>query len=247
MANIVLVHGSFHGAWCWQKLLPLLEVRGHAVLAPDLPASGGDDAPPETADLDSYATRICWAIDQMPDDVLLVGHSMGGIVSAQASERRAHRLAGCVYVNGLLLTDGASRFSFLDAHAHLGIASSVQASMQVSEDGLAATFPAAAAREVFYNCCAPEDAEWAAGRLTPQRTKVFSDRLALSSAGFGRVRRFYVEGLQDHAIPLAYQRAMTAETPCEAVFTLEGDHSPFLSAPEALAGIIDGVAARTGA
>ncbi|MCB4769320.1 alpha/beta fold hydrolase [Ancylobacter sp. Lp-2] len=247
MANIVLVHGSFHGAWCWQKLLPLLEARGHAVLAPDLPASGGDDAPPATADLDSYVTRICWAIDQMPDDVLLIGHSMGGIVSAQASERRAHRLAGCVYINGLLLTDGASLVSFLDAHADLGVEDLVLKNMQVAADGLTATFPAEAAPEVFYNSCAPEDAAWAAGRLTPQRMKVYTDRLELSAAGFGRVRRFYVEGTADKAVSLAYQRAMTAETPCEEVFTLEGDHSPFLSAPAALAGIIDEVVARTGA
>ena len=247
MANFVLVHGSFHGAWCWQRLVPLLEARGHTVLAPDLPASGDDPALPETADLDSYVTRVCWAIDQLPDDVVLVGHSMGGIVSAQASERRAHRLAATVYVNGLLLKNGASRFSFLDEQAHLGVATSVQANMQVSEDGLTATFPAAAAREGFYNTCTPEDAAWAAGRLTPQRMKVYSDRLALSAAGFGRVRRFYVEGTRDKAIPLAYQRAMTTETPCEAVFTLEGDHSPFLSAPEALAGLLDTVTARVGA
>ncbi|MBS7545863.1 alpha/beta fold hydrolase [Ancylobacter oerskovii] len=246
MANFVLVHGSFHGAWCWQRLVPLLEARGHAVLAPDLPASGEDDAPPETADLDSYVTRVTWAIDQMPDDVVLVGHSMGGIVSAQASERRAHRLAGCVYVNGLLLTHGASLVSFLDAHAGLGVEDLVLKNMQVAADGQTATFPAASAPEVFYNTCAPADAAWAAGRLTPQRMKVYTDRLELSVAGFDRVRRFYVEGTADRAVSLAYQRAMTAETPCEEVFTLDGDHSPFFSAPAALAGLLDDVARRVG-
>ncbi|GLK86484.1 alpha/beta fold hydrolase [Ancylobacter defluvii] len=246
MANFVLVHGSFHGAWCWQRLVPLLEARGHTVLAPDLPASGGDPALPETADLDSYVTRVCWAIDQLPDDVVLVGHSMGGIVSAQASERRAHRLAATVYVNGLLLTHGASLVSFLDAHADLGVEDLVLKNMQVAAGGQTATFPAAAAGEVFYNSCTPEDAAWAAGQLTPQRMKIYADRLDLSAARFGRVRRFYVEGTRDKAVSLAYQRAMTEETPCEAVFTLEGDHSPFLSAPEALAGLLDTVVARVG-
>lgn len=246
MANFVLVHGSFHGAWCWQRLVPLLEARGHTVLAPDLPASGDDTARPETADLESYVTRIAWAIDQLPDDVVLVGHSMGGIVSAQVSERRPHRLAATVYINGLLLTHGASLVSFLDAHAHLGVEDLVLKNMQVVEDGQTAIFPAAAAPEVFYNSCAPEDAAFASARLTPQRMKVYRDALDLSEAGFGRVRRFYVEGTRDNAVSLAYQRAMTAATPCEAVFTLEGDHSPFLSAPAELAGLLETVAARVG-
>lgn len=247
MANFVLVHGSFHGAWCWQRLVPLLEARGHSVLAPDLPASGADTSQPASADLESYVARVLRAIDQLPDEVVLVGHSMGGIVSAQASERRAHRLAATVYINGLLLTHGASLVSFLDAHAHLGVEDLVLKNMQVAADGLTASFPAAAAGEVFYNTCTPEDAAWAAARLTPQRMQVYRDTLALSDARFGRVRRFYVEGTRDKAVSLAYQRAMTAETPCEEVFTLDGDHSPFLSAPERLAGLLETVAVRVGA
>lgn len=247
MAQFVLVHGSFHGAWCWERLVPLLEARGHSVTTPNLPASGGDTAPIGNADLESYATRIAATIDDLPGRVVLVGHSMGGIVSAQVSERRAGRLAGCVYVNGLLLTDGASLVSFLDAHADLGVEDLVLKNMQVSADGETATFPTAASPDVFYNTCRPEDAAGAAGRLTPQRMKVYHDRLALTDDGFGRVRRFYVEGARDKAVSLAYQRAMTAETPCEEVFALDGDHSPFLSAPEALAAILDDVARRVGA
>jgi len=50
------------------------------------------------------------------------------------------------------------------------------------------------------------------------------------------------EGLKDNAVSIAYQRAMTARTPCERVFALDGDHSPFLGMPEALADVLEEVA-----
>ncbi|MBS7538960.1 alpha/beta fold hydrolase [Ancylobacter lacus] len=244
MADFVLVHGSFHGNWCWQKLVPRLEALGHRVMAPNLPASGGDPAPLASADLAGYAARVGEAIEARPGKVILVGHSMGGIVSAQVSENLPHRLAATVYLNGLLFRAGETLVGFLDAHAHLGVEDLVLANMQVAPDGETATFPAAAAGAVFYNTCSPADAAFAAARLTPQRMKVYRDPLNLTAARFGTVRRFYIEGTRDNAVSLAYQRAMTARTPCEAVFTLEGDHSPFLSAPDALAARLDDIARR---
>lgn len=246
MANFVLVHGSFHGAWCWEKLVPLLEASGHTVFTPNLPASGDDPAPPENADLESYATRIAGVIDGIAGPVILVGHSMGGIVSSQVAERRAGRLAGVVYINGLLLQSGESLVSFLNTHAHLGVEDLVLTNMLVSVDGLTATFPTEAASAVFYNTSDPTEAAHCVARLRPQRMKVYLDRLTLTDAAYGSVRRFYVEGLQDNAVSPAYQRAMTLRTPCEEVFTLEGDHSPFLYAAQRLADILDAVARRLG-
>ena len=242
MARFVLVHGSFHGAWCWERLTPLLETAGHKVTAPNLPGSGDDPAPIENADLDAYATRIAGVIDGLQGPVILVAHSMGGIVSAQVAELRPHRLAALVYVNGLMLRDNESLGSFLDAHAHLEVDDLVLKNMLVSPDGTEARFPPGKAGEVFYNSCAPQDAAGAAARLGPQRTKVYGDALRLTPARFGRVRRVYVRGLRDNAVSLAYQDAMLANTPCERVFDIDGDHSPFLSAPSTLAAILEQVA-----
>ncbi len=240
--QFVLVHGSFHGAWCWEHLTPFLEQRGHQVVAPNLPGSGGDPAPPENADLDTYATRIAGVIDGLAGPVVLVGHSMGGIVSSQVAERRSHRLAAVVYVNGLLFRAGETLVGFLDEHAHLGVEDLVLKNMKVAEDGLTATFPQEAAAQVFYNTSARELAAWAAARLRPQRMQVYRDALELMPERYGSVPRFYVEGLRDNAVSIAYQRAMTGRTACKRVFTLDCDHSPFLSEPAALADILDEVA-----
>jgi pimeloyl-ACP methyl ester carboxylesterase len=244
--QFVLVHGSFHGAWCWEHLIPLLERRGHHVIAPNLPGSGDDPAPLENADLDSYATRIAGVIDGLPGRIVLVGHSMGGIVSSQVAERRPHRLAAVAYINGLLFRSGEGLVSFLNEHAHLGVEDLVLKNMKVAEDGVTATFPEEAASKVFYNTSPPALAAWAASRLQPQRMQVYHDPLTLTPEHYGSVPRFYVEGLQDNAVSIAYQRAMTGRTSCERVFTLDCDHSPFLSMPEALAAILDEVARAKG-
>jgi pimeloyl-ACP methyl ester carboxylesterase len=234
MATFVLVHGSFHGAWCWERLTPLLTQRGHRVVTPDLPGSGDDPAPRQNAGLRSYATRIAARIDQEAGPVILVGHSMGGIVSSQVAEWRSDRLAAVVYICGLLLRSGETLATFLDAHADLGIEDLVLANMNVSSDGAIATFPETVAPDVFYNCCTPQDAAWAANLLRPQATRVYADRLALTPERFGTVRKFYVQALQDRAVSPIYQRRMVERTPCEAVFTLDTDHSPFLSRPAEL-------------
>jgi pimeloyl-ACP methyl ester carboxylesterase len=244
--QFVLVHGSFHGAWCWEHLIPLLEQRGHQAVAPNLPGSGDDPAPLENANLDSYATRIAGVIDGMPGRIVLVGHSMGGIVSSQVAERRPQRLAAVVYISGLLFRSDEGLVSFLNDHAHLGVEDLVLKNMKVSDDGVTATFPQEAAAEVFYNTSPPALAAWAASRLRPQRMQVYHDPLALTPQCYGSVPRFYVEGLQDNAVSIAYQRAMTGRTPCERVFTLDCDHSPFLSMPTALADILDEVARAKG-
>src|SRR5690606_34358860 len=75
VAHILLVHGSCHGAWCWDRVVPALARHGHAARAIDLPAHGDDRTPAGDATLDLYAGRILAAIDA---PTVLVGHSAAG-------------------------------------------------------------------------------------------------------------------------------------------------------------------------
>lgn len=245
MTTFVLVHGSFHGAWCWARLVPLLERAGHIVVTPEFPASGDDPAPIADATLASYTRRVVDAIAAQREPVVLVGHSMGAIVCAQAAEQVPERIRAFVAVCGLLLRPGESLLAFLDAHRHLEVEDLVLQNMTVSPDGQVATFPPELAPMVFYNACAPLDQAWASGRLRPQATAVYAEPLRLSDARFGSVRRFYVEAADDRAVSIRYQRVMVERMPCEEVFHLDGDHSPFLSQPVRLAQILEAIAQRT--
>ena len=80
MASYVLIHGAWHGAWCWDKVVPLLQQQGHTAVAIDLPAHGKDLTPLTKVSLQRYADKICQAVSQQPEPVILVGHSLGGYI-----------------------------------------------------------------------------------------------------------------------------------------------------------------------
>jgi pimeloyl-ACP methyl ester carboxylesterase len=222
LANFVLVHGSFHGPWCWSRIVPLLEAAGHSVAVPNLAYAGEEN-------LNSYARLVAAAVVQANNPVILVGHSMGGLVISQTAELVPQHIAKLLYISGLMLRNGETLQSFLEAHAELGVDDLVLKNMRVSEDGVLASFPAEVAPSIFYNCCSNADARWAARQLRAQPTPVYATPLDLSEARFGSLPRAYVECSKDQAVSVINQRQMLANTPCSTVYTLATDHSPFLS------------------
>src|SRR4051794_784768 len=85
----VLVHGAWHGAWCWKKVLPLLRQRGHRAVALDLAGHGEDHTPVAGITLETYVDQIlsCVHKEAHGEPVTLVGHSFGGLVITQAAEQ----------------------------------------------------------------------------------------------------------------------------------------------------------------
>ena len=102
--------------------------------------------------------------------------------------------------------------------------------MTPTEDGRSVACDPGVAMERFYNTTDPETARAAVARLQPQPVATMVPAPA-SAGNFTQLPRAYVECTQDRTIPLSLQRAMQAALPCDPVFTLETDHSPFLSAP----------------
>ncbi len=114
MARIVLVHGAFAGAWCWEPVLPGLRAAGHEVEAIDLPGSGMDETPVEEVSLDAYANRVC-AVLAGGRPAVLVGHSMGGMVITQAAARCPEHVAALVYLAAFVPADGQSLMELVGA------------------------------------------------------------------------------------------------------------------------------------
>lgn len=238
MSTIVLVHGAWHGGWCWEKLVPLLKEKGHEVVALDLPGHGSDRTPASDVTLASYADWVARTLDEQPEPVVLVGHSMGGIVISEAAERRPEKIRLLVYLTAFLLPDGATL---------LGTAQSdeeaiISPYLTVDEERGIITVRGDKVRDIFYGDCPEEDAERARERLIPQPLAPFVTPVGVSEQNFGRIRRAYVECLRDRAIGPVTQKRMYGALPCEEVVSMETDHSPFLSAPEELAGVLDRLA-----
>jgi pimeloyl-ACP methyl ester carboxylesterase len=231
MTTFVLVHGGWHGAWCWEHVVPLLVARGHTVITPDLPGHGNDQTPASQASLGGYVSAVCLVLDQQSEPVILAGHSMGGVVITQAAEERPERVRLLVYIAAFLPGSGQSLALLTQGDTE----SLIPPNSLPTADGLAITLRDSALREMLYADCPPEALARARQRLLPEPLAPLAEPVRTTTARFGRVPRAYVECLRDRALPLARQREMQAATPCRTVVAIDTGHSPFFAAPRALA------------
>lgn len=232
--DIALVHGSYHGAWCWDFLRPELERLGHRVATLDLPIS---DPSRGAAD---YATVVAAAIDGSfgPDSVpVVVGHSMAGLVIPIVAARRPVRRL--VFLAALLPVPGQSAN---DQRAHERIDG--QLPPKIAEwtdlgDDVWMVGPRTAT-ELFYHDAPAAVARWATQRLRPQAYRVLTEITPLEA--WPDVERSSIVCRADRAINPVWVRAAAHDRLGIDPIELEGGHAPFLTRPGDLARIIAGLA-----
>lgn len=258
MTTFIFLHGSFHAAWNWHRLIPLLTRAGHRALALDLPGHGRDRTPVPKVTLERCVCCVLSAMDAVDGPVVLVAHSRNGIVISQAAEQRPERISGLVYLAAYLVPDGKSMmdYALLDPESlvvrnvamqldrrHLPLLTRLFRSRLCQQIG-AALLPErlqvhglkrAAYRDALYHDCPEEITALAEALLEPEPNWAGFTPLRLSAARYGRIPKVYVECLQDRAVTLPLQRRMCADTPCDRVVSLDSGHSPFFSQPRQLA------------
>lgn len=243
MSTFVLVHGAWHGNWCWDKVVPLLEEAGHKVVTPDLPGRADDDTPHSKITLQDYADSICRVLNEQDEPVILVGHSAGGIAISQAAEQCPEKIGVLVYLCAFLLRDGESRIG----SSRVGDEAPVPPPyLVVSEDRSSALLRKEGVGDLFYNDCSEEDVEWARSRLVSEPLALPATPVRLTEEKFGRVPRVYIECLRDQGITPSEQKRMYSASPCQRVISMDTSHSPFFSAPEELAGHLISIAEHEG-
>ena len=241
MANFVLVHGAFSGAWIWGPLQQRLKAAGNAVVAFDLPGSGEDRTPSTEVTLDSCAARTCEVLAASPDQAILVGHSMGGIIIAQAAARCPQRVAALVYVSAFMPKNCQSLLELTNLPE--GAGDQVQANLVVNQAAAEATMPASASRDALYACCTEALAVWAIAHQRPQPLAPFVTPVSIPPRALDGIKKFYVACARDRAVPPPLQRRMIAENGCTAAFDLDTDHTPQLSKTDDLAAALLQIAA----
>ena len=237
----ILIHGAWHGSWCWHKVARRLQNLGHRVLTPDLPGhyhTGQENHPRDFRDitLQSYVAHIEGLVAASSQPVVLVGHSMAGVVITQVAENMPDKIEKLIYVSGFIPEDGGS---LMDEEQRASIPT-VTAAITIDEATASIKLPMHFPErivELFYGQCSPEDAQYALAHLQPQPLLPFGDPVSISASRFGRVPKLYIECLQDNAILIEDQRRMHAKVPCKVV-SLDTDHAPFFSVDGQLVDLI---------
>ena len=242
MARIVLVHGAFAGAWCWERVLPGLRAAGHTVETFDLPGSGEDMTPVEQVTLDAYAARTCEVLASGPP-AILAGHSMGGMVVTQAAARTPSQVASLIYVAAFVPSDGQS---LLNLTAYPEAADDqIQANLVLEGDPPVATLSEAATRNAVFGCCDDSQAAWGLSHRRGQPGVPFTQPVELgdpAAEAFAALPRSYIKCLRDRAIPPAMQQRMLTDHGIERVIEIDTDHSPWLSRTDELVAALDRLA-----
>ena len=228
--DIALVHGSYHGAWCWDFLTPELERLGHRVVTMTLPISD------PTLGAADYAKTVERALDPKTEPVL-VGHSMAGLVIPLVASRRP--IKRLVFLAAFLPSPGKSAN---DQRATEGIDGRVAprtAEWTDLGDEVWMVGPNTAT-ELFFHDAPAAVARWATKRLRPQSHRVLSETTPLTT--WPDVKSRAIVCRDDRAINPAWVRTAARERLGVDAIELGGGHSPFLTRPAELAQVLDGLA-----
>ena len=230
-ATYVLVHGAWMGKFCWAEVASKLESAGHIVRTLDLPAHGDDPTPPNAMTLENYCNAVIQLIGERTN-VILVGHSMGGMLISAIAEAIPSQLKALVFVSAYLPRNGESllQLSQEDEESHVGAywrqdEPENNSPPWIAPEGIA---------EVFCADCSPQVQTMIKSHHRPEPLLPFVTPVMLTEGNYGSVPRYYVETLSDRAVSHQLQTLMLSRVNVTQRFQLPSSHSPFFSMPDRL-------------
>jgi pimeloyl-ACP methyl ester carboxylesterase len=241
-ADFILVHGAFGDASVWASVVPLLQAGGAEVTAITLAAhSDADNANAGRTTLEDYIEQTREAIAAAAKPVILVGHSLAGMVIGGAAEAIPQKVEALVFVCAVLPENGRSLMSYASTDPGSKFAEHFQPDPALG----VATISRKGLLEAVFNRTNADLAAAATATIRDEPLQPFLAEAHLTPDRFGGVARFYVATEHDRALTPSLQSAMYAAQPCEQIYSLDADHAPMLSAPHALADALLDVRART--
>ncbi len=227
MKTFILVHGSWHSAWNWHRVLPILKEKGHRVIAVDLPGMGRDKTPIANVTFKTTVAFLCDIIDRQEGQVILVGHSKNGVLISQAAEYRPGKIEKLIYLAAYLIPDGRTQreYSQMDTQGVL------KPFVVLDDQKTSSILQPEIYREGLYHDCDDYIVELANLLLSPEPFESGIVPLSLTPENFGSVPRYYIECSEDRAVTPFIQRKMYTDMPCKKVYRLASGHSPFFSMP----------------
>lgn len=234
MADFILVHGAWHGGWCWSRVLPLLQQAGHRAHAPTLTGVGDRRHLLSPAvDLHTHVTDTVEAIaNEEFDRVILVGHSYAGMVITGVADRMPTRVARLVYLDAIVPLPGESWSS---GHPPDVVAGRVAAA--APSQGLSLPPP----DPIVYGLSGA-DRDWVARRQSPHPFAPYRQPLDFDGTRWRAMPRTFIDCVEPPLATVEPSRRRVREQPGWDLRVMQVGHDPMVQAPRALADLLIAIA-----
>jgi len=229
-----LVHGAWQAPYVWDSVQADLVKNGDKVIVVELPGHGSDTTASYRLSLDVYRDNVINAIPETDSNVILVGHSMGGMVITSVAEKIPNKIRKLVYIGAFLPATGQALtdLAYSDPGSQLGpllIPSADQLTLDVKPDSL--TY-------LFINDGSPAVKDLVLNNYRAEPAIPFANKVTLTNEGFGSVNKVYIKTLKDVVISPALQDRMIAAAGIKTVYTVNTSHSPFLAEPHTVSDLL---------
>jgi len=226
----VLVHGAWHGGWCWRKVRAKLKASGADVHTPTLTGLGERaHLASREIGLDTHVADVVAVLESEDlSDVVLVGHSYGGIVVSAAADRAAARVARLVYLDAVVPRDGECLYDRAPPH----LKTHFEEQARVAGEGW--RVPASVMTPQFLGLKTEEDVHWVIPKLAPHPIRTFREAVRLS-AQFPQMPRTYINCIGDK--PLGQPRTVQADG-IEDYHEIRTGHDAMVTAPDDVAALL---------
>lgn len=237
--HFVLIHGAWHGGWCWEGVIGALEKAGHTAEAPTLPGMApGDDRAAVT--FDDYVDAIVAVLQKQSAPVVLVGHSSAGFLLQAAAPKAADKIKRLVFLNAFVLPDGACQFDLVPPEAAEGLTGAANASpdnsVPVIDDMV---------RGMLMGGDTKADQDLVLSRLSPQPLVIFTSRVDTKPFAAVDIPKTVVFAKGDTSLPPGAFLGMAQGLGGFDLIEIEGGHEQLVVKPETVAAaLVEAVSAK---
>lgn len=232
MATFVLIHGAWHGGWCWRRVAGRLRAAGHEVYTPTLTGLG-ERAHLARADLtlSDHITDVV-AVLEMEElqDVQLVGHSYGGAVITGVAERAADRISRLVYLDAFVVEDGKAVLDYTGP----SFADVLQEAVGRGPGSAERPIPA----PDFYGVSEPDDVAWLNRHLVPHPMKTAEEKIRLPGNKAAALSRTFIYCDEPAMGPFDQFAERLGDDPDWSYHVLHTGHDAMVSDPEGVTAIL---------
>ncbi len=238
----LLIHGAWHGAWCWNKVVPLMQAKGNKVIAMDLPGHGDHSMQAADITLADYVTKVVEIATAQKGPVILVGHSMAGIVISQAAEELgSDKISALIYLDAFVPKNGESLFSLagmIQAQLPPNAIGNPTFSESIipSADHKTNSFNPQTADWFFYHDCTEADKQFALTHISKEPVAPMATPVNVTDPIYGIIPKYYILCTESKDLD---KTLLTTHVPYKKIYKLPTSHSPFFSRPEALVEILN--------